>query len=250
MIKLSHVSKRYPNGHQALNNINLHINQGEMVFLSGHSGAGKSTLFKLITRIEKPTSGQVLVDNQNIGRMKESKVPALRREIGVIFQDHKLLFDRSVFDNVALPLIVAGVPHNQVQKSVRAALGKVGLAGKEKSYPIALSGGEQQRVGIARAVIHRPNILLADEPTGNLDEALSDEIIDIFADFNRVGTTVLIATHDMRQVSRLNKRVIELSQGQIVTPDIEHLDTIQQTQALHQASTLASDEEVNGEVQE
>ena len=250
MIKLSHVSKRYPNGHQALNNINLHINQGEMVFLSGHSGAGKSTLFKLITRIEKPTSGQVLVDNQNIGRMKESKVPALRREIGVIFQDHKLLFDRSVFDNVALPLIVAGVPHNQVQKSVRAALGKVGLAGKEKSYPIALSGGEQQRVGIARAVIHRPNILLADEPTGNLDEALSDEIIDIFADFNRVGTTVLIATHDMRQVSRLNKRVIELSQGQIVTPDIEHLDTIQQTQALHQASTLASDEEVNGEASE
>ena len=250
MIKLSHVSKRYPNGHQALNNINLHINQGEMVFLSGHSGAGKSTLFKLITRIEKPTSGQVLVDNQNIGRMKESKVPALRREIGVIFQDHKLLFDRSVFDNVALPLIVAGVPHNQVQKSVRAALGKVGLAGKEKSYPIALSGGEQQRVGIARAVIHRPNILLADEPTGNLDEALSDEIIDIFADFNRVGTTVLIATHDMRQVSRLNKRVIELSQGQIVTPDIEHLDTIQQTQALHQASTLASDEDVNGEAPE
>ena len=250
MIKLSHVSKRYPNGHQALNNINLHINQGEMVFLSGHSGAGKSTLFKLITRIEKPTSGQVLVDNQNIGRMKESKVPALRREIGVIFQDHKLLFDRSVFDNVALPLIVAGVPHNQVQKSVRAALGKVGLAGKEKSYPIALSGGEQQRVGIARAVIHRPNILLADEPTGNLDEALSDEIIDIFADFNRVGTTVLIATHDMRQVSRLNKRVIELSQGQIVTPDIEHLDTIQQTQALHQASTLANDDEANGEAQE
>lgn len=218
MIKLSQVSKRYPNGHQALNNIDLHIKTGEMVFLSGHSGAGKSTLFKLITRIEKPTSGQVLIDNQNIGRMKESKVPALRREIGVIFQDHKLLFDRSVFDNVALPLIVAGIPHNQVQKSVRAALGKVGLAGKEKSYPIALSGGEQQRVGIARAVIHRPNILLADEPTGNLDDALSDEIIDIFADFNRVGTTVLIATHDLRQIKRLQKRTIELANGQIMTP--------------------------------
>ena len=218
MIKLSQVSKRYPNGHQALNNIDLHITPGEMVFLAGHSGAGKSTLFKLITRIEKPTSGQILVDNQNVGRMKESKVPALRREIGVIFQDHKLLFDRSVFDNVALPLIVAGVPHNQVQKSVRAALGKVGLAGKEKSYPIALSGGEQQRVGIARAVIHRPNILLADEPTGNLDESLSDEIIDIFADFNRVGTTVLIATHDLRQVKRLQKRTIELANGKIVTP--------------------------------
>ena len=218
MIKLSQVSKRYPNGHLALNNIDLHIQAGEMVFLAGHSGAGKSTLFKLITRIEKPTSGQVLIDNQNVGRMKESRVPALRREIGVIFQDHKLLFDRSVFDNVALPLIVAGVPHNQVQKSVRAALGKVGLAGKEKSYPIALSGGEQQRVGIARAVIHRPNILLADEPTGNLDEALSDEIIDIFADFNRVGTTVLIATHDLRQVQRLQKRTVELANGKIVTP--------------------------------
>jgi len=218
MIKLSHVSKRYPNGHQALNNINLEIAAGEMVFLSGHSGAGKSTLFKLITRIEKPTTGEVLVDNKNIGRMKESKVPELRRDIGVIFQDHKLLFDRSVFDNVALPLIVAGVPNDQIKKSVRAALGKVGLAGKEKSLPITLSGGEQQRVGIARAVIHRPNILLADEPTGNLDDALSDEIIDIFADFNRVGTTVLIATHDLRQVQRLGKRTIELESGQIINP--------------------------------
>jgi len=217
MIKLSQVSKRYPNGHQALNNIDLEIETGEMIFLAGHSGAGKSTLFKLITRVEKPTTGQIFIDNQNVGRMKESKVPALRREIGVIFQDHKLLFDRSVFDNVALPLIVAGVPHNQVQKSVRAALGKVGLAGKEKSYPVALSGGEQQRVGIARAVIHRPSILLADEPTGNLDQALSDEIINIFSEFNRVGTTVVIATHDIRQVQRLNKRVIELANGEILT---------------------------------
>ena len=217
MIKLSQVSKRYPNGHQALNNIDLEIQTGEMIFLAGHSGAGKSTLFKLITRVEKPTTGQIFIDNQNVGRMKESKVPALRREIGVIFQDHKLLFDRSVFDNVALPLIVAGVPHNQVQKSVRAALGKVGLAGKEKSYPVALSGGEQQRVGIARAVIHRPSILLADEPTGNLDQALSDEIINIFSEFNRVGTTVVIATHDIRQVQRLNKRVIELANGEILT---------------------------------
>ena len=216
MIKLSQVSKRYPNGHQALNNISLNIEAGEMVFLAGHSGAGKSTLFKLITRIETPTSGQILIDNQNVGRMKDSKIPELRREIGVIFQDHKLLFDRSVFDNVALPLIVAGVPNDQIQKSVRAALGKVGLAGKEKSLPIALSGGEQQRVGIARAVIHRPRILLADEPTGNLDDALSSEIIDIFADFNRVGTTVLIATHDLRQVKRLAKRTIELANGQLV----------------------------------
>ena len=222
MIKLSHVSKRYPNGHQALHNINLNIDAGEMVFLAGHSGAGKSTLFKLITRIEKPTAGQIIVDSQNIGRMKDSKIPELRREIGVIFQDHKLLFDRSVFDNVALPLIVAGVRHDQIKKSVRAALGKVGLAGKEKALPITLSGGEQQRVGIARAVIHRPKILLADEPTGNLDEALSDDIIDIFSEFNRVGTTVLIATHDLRQVKRLGKRTIELVNGQLtdqIAPD-------------------------------
>jgi len=176
----------------------------------------------LITRIEKPTAGQIIVDSQNIGRMKDSKIPELRREIGVIFQDHKLLFDRSVFDNVALPLIVAGVRHDQIQKSVRAALGKVGLAGKEKALPITLSGGEQQRVGIARAVIHRPKILLADEPTGNLDEALSDDIIDIFSEFNRVGTTVLIATHDLRQVKRLGKRTIELVNGQLtdqIAPD-------------------------------
>jgi len=218
MIKLSHVFKRYPNGHQALSDITLDVSTGEMAFIAGHSGAGKSTLFKLITRIEKPTSGQILVDGQNLGRMSNHKIPSLRRNIGVIFQDHKLLFDRSVFDNVALPLIVAGVPHNQVQKSVRAALGKVGLAGKEKSYPIALSGGEQQRVGIARAVINRPSILLADEPTGNLDQALSDEIIDIFADFNRVGVTVLIATHDLRQVKRLNKRTIHIANGELVDP--------------------------------
>jgi len=148
--------------------------------------------------------------------MKESRVPELRREIGVIFQDHKLLFDRSVFDNVALPLIVAGARNDQIQKSVRAALGKVGLAGKEKSLPITLSGGEQQRVGIARAVINRPNILLADEPTGNLDQALSNEIIDIFADFNRVGVTVLIATHDMHQIERYSKRTIRLANGEVV----------------------------------
>lgn len=216
MIKLSHVSKRYPNGHEALKDVSFDLAAGEMAFLAGHSGAGKSTLFKLITRIEKPTSGQIIVDNQNLSRMRSSKVPALRREIGVIFQDHKLLFDRSVFDNVALPLIVIGLPHDEIQKRVRAALGKVGLSGKEKQYPVTLSGGEQQRVGIARAVINRPNILLADEPTGNLDEALSDEIIDIFADFNQVGVTVLIATHDLRQVERLNKRTIHLVQGQLV----------------------------------
>jgi len=216
MIKLSHVTKRYPNGHEALKDVSFDIESGEMVFLAGHSGAGKSTLFKLITRIEQPTSGQILVDNQNLSRLKRSKVPALRREIGVIFQDHKLLMDRSVFDNIALPLIVIGMSHDEVQKRVRAALGKVGLAGKEKQLPITLSGGEQQRVGIARAVINRPNILLADEPTGNLDEALSDEIIDIFADFNRVGVTVMIATHDLRQVERLGTRTLQLANGELI----------------------------------
>jgi len=226
MIKLSHVSKRYPNGHEALKDISFDMGAGEMAFLSGHSGAGKSTLFKLITRIEKPTSGQIIVDNQNLGRLSRSKIPALRREIGVIFQDHKLLMDRSVFDNVALPLIVIGMPHDEIKKRVRAALGKVGLSGKEAQLPITLSGGEQQRVGIARAVINRPNILLADEPTGNLDEALSDEIIDIFADFNRVGVTVLIATHDLRQVERLGVRTIHLKNGEIVEQMAEPIDEI------------------------
>ncbi|NNC99546.1 MAG: ATP-binding cassette domain-containing protein, partial [Gammaproteobacteria bacterium] len=165
-----------------------------------------------------PSSGHIMVDNQILEKLKESKIPALRREIGVIFQDHKLLYDRTVFDNVALPLIVIGMPHSEIRKRVRAALGKVGLSGKEMSLPITLSGGEQQRVGIARAVINRPSILLADEPTGNLDEALSEEIIDIFADFNQVGVTVLIATHDLRQVERLQKRTIHLVNGEIAQP--------------------------------
>ena len=187
-----------------------------MAFLLGHSGAGKSTLFKLITRMEKATSGQIIVHNQNLNKLRASNIPHLRREIGVIFQDHKLLYDRTVFDNVALPLIVIGMPSDEVRKRVRAALGKVGLSGREKSLPITLSGGEQQRVGIARAVINRPSILLADEPTGNLDEALSDEIIDIFESFNQVGVTVLIATHDLHQVKRLNKRTIHLANGEII----------------------------------
>lgn len=216
MIKLSEVSKQYPNGHEALRKVSFDISSGEMAFVLGHSGAGKSTLFKLITHIEKPSSGQIIVNNQNLSRMRTSKIPYLRREIGVIFQDHKLLLDRTVFDNVALPLIVIGMPSDEIRKRVRAALGKVGLSGKEKSLPITLSGGEQQRVGIARAVINRPSILLADEPTGNLDDELSDEIIDIFCDFNRVGVTVLIATHDMRQVKRLGARTIRLEKGAIV----------------------------------
>lgn len=216
MIQLSQVCKQYPNGQLALDNVSFVLDSGEMAFVVGPSGAGKSTLFKLITLIERPTSGHIMVDGKQLDRLREGKIPALRREIGVIFQDHKLLYDRTVFDNVALPLIVIGMPHDEIRKRVRAALGKVGLSGKEQALPIALSGGEQQRVGIARAVINRPSILLADEPTGNLDAALSDDIIDIFADFNQVGVTVLIATHDLRQVDRLGKRTIHLADGEIV----------------------------------
>ena len=215
MIKLSQVSKRYPNGYDALSNINFHVEEGEMLFITGHSGAGKSTLFKLISRIEKPSSGQIWVQGKNINRFRESQLPQLRREIGVVFQDHKLIMDKTVFDNVALPLIVIGMPRDEIRKRVRAALGKVGLEGRDQALPVTLSGGEQQRVGIARAVINRPSILLADEPTGNLDDDLSDEIIDIFRDFNRVGVTVLIATHDLRQIDRLGCPSLELSKGEV-----------------------------------
>ena len=215
MIKLSKICKRYPNGYDALTDISFDIPAGEMLFITGHSGAGKSTLFKLIARIEKPSTGQILVQGKNLGRLKESQLPALRREVGMVFQDHKLLMDKTVFDNVALQLIVIGMPRDEIKKRVRAALGKVGLDGRESAYPETLSGGEQQRVGIARAVINRPSILLADEPTGNLDDDLSDEIIDIFADFNRVGVTVLIATHDLRQIDRLGCPSLELHKGQI-----------------------------------
>lgn len=219
MIEFKHVSKQYTNGFQALDDISFNLAKGDMSFLLGHSGAGKSTLLKLITRIERPSRGQIIIDEQNLQTLKSSRVPYLRREIGVIFQDHKLLMDRPVFDNVALPLIVGGMSYNETKKRVRAALGKVGLADKEKALPLTLSGGEQQRVGIARAVINRPSILLADEPTGNLDQDLSAEIIDIFSDFNQVGVTVLIATHDLQQVQRMNKRTIHLDHGVIVPSD-------------------------------
>lgn len=215
MIKLSNVSKRYPNGYEALKNISFELAEGDLCFITGHSGAGKSTLFKLISCIEKPSSGQIFVQGRNLRRMRNSQLPFLRRELGVVFQNHKLLMDRPVFDNVALPLVVLGMPFDEIKKRVRAALSKVGLQGRENALPETLSGGEQQRVGIARAVINRPSIVLADEPTGNLDDALSDEIIDIFADFNRVGVTVLIATHDLRQIDRLGAASLELSRGEM-----------------------------------
>lgn len=218
MIDLRNVSKQYPNGYEALHDISFSIDAGEMAFVLGHSGAGKSTLFKLITMIERPSHGNIWVDGVQLNKLRQNKIPALRREIGVIFQDHKLLQDRTVFDNVALPLVVIGMGHNEIKKRVRAALSKVGLSGKERAMPRTLSGGEQQRVGIARAVINRPNILLADEPTGNLDTDLSKEIIDIFSDFNQVGVTVMIATHDLEQVKRVNQRTIHLHKGEIVEP--------------------------------
>jgi cell division transport system ATP-binding protein len=216
MIQFINVSKRYPGGFDALKNINLELGEGEMAFVTGHSGAGKSTLLKLITLIEHATRGQVLVNHKNLGRLPRRRIPYFRREIGMIFQDNKLLHDRTVFDNVALPLIVAGVNQQEIGRRVRAALDKVGLLKKEKTFPITLSGGEQQRVGIARAVVNKPPLLLADEPTGNLDKERADGIIDLFHEFNQHGVSVLIATHDLRQVERLGKRVLALRDGELV----------------------------------
>ncbi len=217
MIHFDQVSKRYEGGHEALSSVSLHIEKGEMVFLTGHSGAGKSTMLKLITRIEKPSSGQLRVNGQLLTRLRAHQIPHFRRHLGIVHQDHQLLMDQTVFDNVALPLIIAGEHPNDVNRRVRAALDKVGLLKREKYRPIQLSGGEQQRVGIARAVVKKPAILLADEPTGNLDPALSKDIMRLFAEFNRVGTTVLIASHDLGLIARLNYRVVSLQEGKLLT---------------------------------
>jgi cell division transport system ATP-binding protein len=219
MIQLSHVSKRYlsgPSDYVALRDVSFTVAKGEMVFVTGHSGAGKSTLLRLLTLIERPTRGQLLVHNKNLVRLSRWRVPYYRRELGVVYQDNKLLAGRSVFDNVALPLVASGVAQREIPKRVRAALDMVGLLSKEKLHPIVLSGGEQQRVGIARALVNRPPLLLADEPTGNLDGQLSDSIFDLFHDFNQHGVTVLIATHDLRQVERLGKRALTLKAGELV----------------------------------
>ncbi|MDG1772969.1 MAG: cell division ATP-binding protein FtsE [Oceanicoccus sp.] len=217
MIQFDQVSKRYPGGHEALKSVSFTIEPNEMVFLTGHSGAGKSTLLKLMMVMERPTQGQVLVDGQNLRGLPARKIPALRRDIGVVFQNHQLLFDRTVFDNIALPLVIAGYQPREVGRRVRAALDKVGLLSKEKQMPVTLSGGEQQRVGIARAVVNKPKILLADEPTGNLDPELSAEIMHLFEQFNQVGVTVLIASHDLSLIARLPYRMMTLRQGEIVT---------------------------------
>lgn len=215
MIKFDNVNKRYPGGHDALSAVSFHIEAGEMAFLTGHSGAGKSSLMKLIALIERTTRGNVFIDGQNLSRLKNRHIPALRRKIGVVFQNHNLLYDRTVFDNVALPLVIAGYHQSEVGRRVRAALDKVGLLGKDKLYPITLSGGEQQRVGIARAVVNRPPLLLADEPTGNLDPELSREIMGLFEQFNQVGVSVLIATHDHDLISRMDYRLLSLNQGKL-----------------------------------
>ena len=219
MIRFDHVWKRYPNGREAVCDLTLDIGRGDMAFLTGHPGAGKSTLLKLIALIERPSRGTVVVNGQNTATVPRSKIPAFRRQIGVVFQDHKLLMDRPVYDNVALPLVIAGVPEREIDKRVRASLDQVGLLGREKNRPIELSTGEQQRVGIARAIIGKPALLIADEPTGNLDPDLAVEIMNIFKRFNDVGVTVLIASHDVHLIERYGVRRIVLEGGRVAGED-------------------------------
>lgn len=215
MIRFANVSKRYPSGQEALRDVSFEIGAGELVFLTGHSGAGKSTLFKLIPAIERATTGSVIVNGQNVSALKPAAIPFLRRNLGLIFQDQKLLYDRSVLDNVLLPLAFSGFTPGEAGKRARAALDKVGLLGREKANPIQLSGGEQQRIAIARAVANRPAILLADEPTANLDAASAAAIVDIFVSFRQVGVTVLIATHDLMLLERPDTRVLKLVSGRL-----------------------------------
>lgn len=215
MIRFDQVGKRYPGSQEALRGVSFEIEQGELVFVTGHSGAGKSTLLKLMAAIERPTTGTVLIGNQNVNKLRASAVPYLRRKFGLVFQDHKLLYDRNCFENVALPLYINGVTGHEAGKRIRAALDKVGLLGKEKAMPITLSGGEQQRLAIARAVVSRPAILIADEPTGNLDETYAAEIMALFYAFQQVGVTVVIATHDANGISRATGKVLRLHQGQL-----------------------------------
>ena len=216
MITFEHVSKRYESGVRALQDVSFHLDPGEMVFLTGHSGAGKSTLLRLVLMLERTTRGQVHVNGRNLSRTASRLAPQVRQGIGMIFQDHKLLSDKTVFDNVALPLMIAGMRYADIRKRVRASLDKVGLLSKEKSWPMMLSGGEQQRVGIARAIVGMPPLLLADEPTGNLDPDLSEDLFTLFGQLNGQGVTVLIASHDLALVRSMEKRVLVLSQGRLV----------------------------------
>jgi cell division transport system ATP-binding protein len=215
MIRFDQVHKRYPNGREALAGVSFTVDDGEMTFLTGHSGAGKSSILKLIALIERPTRGQVFVGEQNTAGIKRRGIPHFRRQLGVVFQDHKLLHDRPIAENVALPLIIAGLPRRDIDKRVRAALDQVGLLSKEQSLPLELSTGEQQRVGIARAVVGRPRLLIADEPTGNLDPDLALDIMALFKRFNDVGVTVVIATHDLHLIDRFGARRIGFRDGRL-----------------------------------
>lgn len=226
MIAFDRVFKRYPNGRDALSAITFKVERGEMVFLTGRSGAGKSSVLKLIALLERPTRGIVNVNGQNTGTLAARKIPAFRRQIGVVFQDHKLLVDRPVYDNVALPLVVADTPLRELERRVRAALDQVGLLGKERMLPLELSVGEQQRVGIARAVVTKPPVLIADEPTGNLDPVLALEVMNVFRRFQEVGTTVVIATHDMQLVREFGNREIVLDGGHLADLGAVHVPTI------------------------
>jgi len=216
MIRFDQVHKRYPNGREALSGVSFNIESGALTFLTGHSGAGKSSVLKLIALIERPTRGRVYVNSQNTSGVKPRGIPHFRRQLGVVFQDHKLLHDRPVADNVALPLVIAGVPRREIDKRVRAALDQVGLLGREKSRPLELSTGEQQRVGIARAVVAKPTLLIADEPTGNLDPELALEVMMLFKRFSEVGVTVVIASHDVHLIDQVGARRIVLSGGRVV----------------------------------
>jgi cell division transport system ATP-binding protein len=216
MIKFEQVSKTYAGGFQALNQVSFQVEPAEMVFLTGHSGAGKSTLLKLISIMERPTAGRVMINGHDLRKIGRREIPYVRRDIGMIFQDHRLLLDKTILDNVALPLLIEGYSMQEARKRVSAALEKVGLGDKLRHYPMMLSGGEQQRVGIARAIVNKPPLLLADEPTGNLDPKLSLEIIRLFEDFNRHGTSVLIATHDLGLISRLRYRTLSLKDGRMI----------------------------------
>jgi cell division transport system ATP-binding protein len=215
LVSFSAVAKRYPGGQQALKDITFSLDTGELALLTGRSGAGKSTLLKLIPAIERPSAGSVVVNGQNVGALKRSAIPYLRRNIGLVFQDQKLLYDRSVYDNVMLPLAFSSHPPKEAARRARAALDKVGLLAREKANPIQLSGGEQQRLAIARAVVNRPALLVADEPTANLDAESAARILDIFVAFNQVGVTVLIATHDQTLVARYGRKVVRLEGGRI-----------------------------------
>lgn len=215
MVNFSAVAKRYPGGQEALRDVTFGVEAGELAFITGRSGAGKSTLLKLIPAIERPTSGSVIVNGQNVGALKRAAIPYLRRNVGLVFQDQKLLYDRSVIDNVMLPLAFSGHGPREAARRARAALDKVGLLPREKSNPIQLSGGEQQRIAIARAVVNRPALLVADEPTANLDAESAARILDIFVEFHRVGVTVLIASHDQALIARYGERVLRLEDGHV-----------------------------------